>query len=151
MTYVASLHFYKRAVERIVAAARKRQHSAASSRSAHFPFVLTPHYPSVSELSMLPQGRPGRCLSNCIIKKFYIDRDCPSFKIQSHMTENSFDIFRFEFGNILLTLKIPPKSDILNISRERLFYSISINNRPFDVEQCMTNFEQLRSTLRGII
>lgn len=86
-----------------------------------------------------------------IIKKFYIDRDCPSFKIQSHITENSFDIFRFEFGNILLTLKIPPKSDILNISRERLFYSISINNRPFDVEQCMTNFEQLRSTLRGII
>ena len=86
-----------------------------------------------------------------IIKNIYTNGKCPPFKIKSQISENSFDIFQFEFGNILLTLKIPPKSDILNISRERLFYSIFINNRPFDVHQCITKFEHLKFTLRGLI
>lgn len=61
------------------------------------------------------------------------------------------DYFIINFENTKIILKIPPRSDILNIERDILYFSLYINNNIWYLEQPIKKLDQFFQIIKGLV
>ena len=71
--------------------------------------------------------------------------------IQSTKEDTGGVFISLTFQNIKVNLKIPGKSDILNIERERIYVSLFVNNSLWYLDLSIENFGQFKQLLKGFI
>ena len=71
--------------------------------------------------------------------------------IQSTKEDTGGVFISLTFQNIKVNLKIPGKSDILNIERERIYVTLFVNNSLWYLDLSIENFGQFKQLLKGFI